>query len=223
MAQINGVKHIIFDWDGVIADSFEHQHKFFKAACKKFGKTYNIKTIDELREYYKEPFRLMYEDWGFDLDNKEELDALTGYFRKFNDSNHVKLFPNMPSILKELHEKGFSLNIVSSNREFVVHKWMKEHHVDKYFTHVITYDRRTAHREKPAPDLILLCIEKLGARKEECAYIGDQRFDIQAARHAGIRSIAVTWGYGHVTKLIAENPDHTVNKPEELLELFMHP
>ncbi len=52
-------------------------------------------------------------------------------------------------------------------------------------------------------------------------YIGDSPFDIQAAKAAGVFSVAVAWGGIHPDeRLLAEEPDAFVRTPEELLDVL---
>ena len=53
---------------------------------------------------------------------------------------------------------------------------------------------------KPHPAPLLLAAEQLKLAPASCIYVGDDLRDIQAARAAGMRPIAVEWGYHH--------PDH---------------
>jgi len=50
-------------------------------------------------------------------------------------------------------------------------------------------------RHKPAPDLALLAVERLGLRPEEAVVIGDAPADIDMAQAAGMRAIQVSWGF----------------------------
>ena len=50
-------------------------------------------------------------------------------------------------------------------------------------------------------------------------YVGDEVRDIEAAKKAGIRIAAVTWGYNSKKALEAYKPDYLVTKPEELLQI----
>src|SRR6266850_1493669 len=55
-------------------------------------------------------------------------------------------------------------------------------------------------RHKPAPDLALLAVERLGVRPDEAVVVGDAPADIDMARAAGMRAVQVTWGFSK-TKL----------------------
>ena len=59
-----------------------------------------------------------------------------------------------------------------------------------------------------------------GETPEEAAYIGDSPADIQAAKAAGVCSVAVTWGVFDEATLSAEKPDKLVHTIPELLEVL---
>jgi phosphoglycolate phosphatase len=47
---------------------------------------------------------------------------------------------------------------------------------------------------KPAPDMALEAMRRLGVAASDCLVVGDARLDIDMARAAGMRSVAVTFG-----------------------------
>jgi HAD superfamily hydrolase (TIGR01509 family) len=49
-------------------------------------------------------------------------------------------------------------------------------------------------RSKPAPDLFAAAVKRAGVRPEEALVIGDTVWDIEAARAAGVRAVAVLTG-----------------------------
>jgi len=73
-----------------------------------------------------------------------------------------------------------------------------------------------APNQKPAPDLLLLALERLRARPEQAVYVGDSPFDMAAAKSGGLTAIGVTWGGVHDRSLLAQ-ADLVVDSPEELL------
>ena len=54
----------------------------------------------------------------------------------------------------------------------------------------------------------------------EVIYIGDETRDIVAAQKAGIRCVAVTWGFNSRKALEAHRPDYLIHSPQELFRLF---
>jgi len=73
---------------------------------------------------------------------------------------------------------------------------------------------------KPHPAPLLLAAQPLDLPAAECLYVGDDQRDIQAARAAGMRCVAVEYGY-HGTENpgpAAWNADAIISHPCELLE-----
>jgi 2-phosphoglycolate phosphatase len=84
----------------------------------------------------------------------------------------------------------------------------------RYFDHVQGTD---GFPSKPAPDVILRSLDRLGVRPENCLLVGDAAPDMEAGRRAGVRTCAVTWGYGDREAMRAHQPDFWVSSPAELL------
>ena len=49
--------------------------------------------------------------------------------------------------------------------------------------------------------------------------IGDTKFDIAGAKHFGLKSLAVTYGYGTEKELLEREPDFVANSPKEILQI----
>lgn len=84
----------------------------------------------------------------------------------------------------------------------------------QYFDHVQGTDGFPA---KPAPDVVLTALAALGARPEECLFVGDSPADMQAGRRAGVRTCAVRYGYGQTDELARWMPDYWVSDLRELV------
>ena len=84
----------------------------------------------------------------------------------------------------------------------------------QHFDHVQGTDGFPA---KPEPDVLLKSLEALGARTADCLFVGDSSADMEAGRRAGIRTCAVTWGYGDREELARWTPDFWIDAPHQLL------
>jgi phosphoglycolate phosphatase len=69
---------------------------------------------------------------------------------------------------------------------------------------------------KPAPDVIFTALKALDARPEDCLFVGDSAADMEAGRRAGVKTCAVTYGYGKREDLAAFTPDYWVGDLREL-------
>lgn len=74
---------------------------------------------------------------------------------------------------------------------------------------------------KPEPGMLLHIMEQVGAPKERTVLVGDSTNDINGGHNAGIRVCAVGYGMGNREKMAACKPDWFIERPEDLMELFL--
>ena len=65
--------------------------------------------------------------------------------------------------------------------------------------------------------MILKSLETLGASPQDCLMIGDSAADMEAGRRAGVKTCAVTYGYGRRDEMAKHQPDYWVDDLRELL------
>jgi len=103
----------------------------------------------------------------------------------------TRLFPGMEELIAQLKKRGVAWGIVTNKARRFTERIVEELSLDPG---CVVCGDSTPHL-KPHPAPLLLAAEQLKLAPENCFYLGDDLRDIQAARAAGMRSIAVTWGY----------------------------
>ncbi len=83
-----------------------------------------------------------------------------------------------------------------------------------FFHHVQGTDGFPA---KPHPDVVFKALEGLAATPDGCLFVGDSAADMEAAKRAGVRSCAVTYGYGKREDLARWQPDYWIDDLSDLL------
>jgi pyrophosphatase PpaX len=149
----------------------------------------------------------------------ERVDELVSVYRAHNEPLHDELeaCAGMEDVLLRLHERGHRLGVVTAKRRSTVELAFARVPIAHLFETVVGGDETQKH--KPDPEPLLLAAERMNARPDETAYVGDSPFDIRAAKAAGMYAIAVTWGRIHDReRLEREEPDAIVDSAEELLE-----
>ena len=63
-------------------------------------------------------------------------------------------------------------------------------------------------KKKPAKDMVMSALDKLGSTQEKSIYVGDSEVDSQTAVNSGLDCILVSWGFR--TKDILENTDRPI-------------
>jgi pyrophosphatase PpaX len=148
----------------------------------------------------------------------DRVDELVTVYRAHNEPLHDTLVccAGMDDVLVRLKDEGRRLGIVTAKRRATVELAFATVPLGHLFETVVGGDETTRH--KPDPDPLLLALERLGARPDDTAYVGDAPFDVRAAKAAGVHAVAVTWGGIHPReRLEREEPDAIVNTAEELL------
>jgi pyrophosphatase PpaX len=75
---------------------------------------------------------------------------------------------------------------------------------------------------KPHPEPLLRALELLGGvPKERAAYVGDSPFDVEAAKAAGLSSVAVSWGAFSEGRLREAEPDHLVTDIRSAVDVLL--
>jgi pyrophosphatase PpaX len=148
----------------------------------------------------------------------DRVEELVTVYRAHNEPLHDTLVccAGMEDVLVRLRDEGRRLGIVTAKRRATVELAFAAVPLGHLFDAVVGGDETTRH--KPDPDPLLLALERLDARPDDTAYVGDAPFDVRAARAAGVHSVAVTWGGIHPReRLEREEPDAIVDTAEELL------
>jgi len=148
----------------------------------------------------------------------EHVDELVRVYRAHNEPLHDELEAclGMEDVLVRLKEEGRRLGVVTAKYRPTVELAFARVPLGHLFKTVVGGDETERH--KPDPEPLLLAAERLGADPAETAYVGDSPFDVGAAKAAGMRAVAVTWGRIHDrARLEAAEPDAVVDTAEELL------
>lgn len=144
----------------------------------------------------------------------EEIEPLIEQYRKLYPArNHANTvcYPGIAEVLQRLPGKKSTATTKGTPTTRIV---LQKFDLLPYFDHVQGTDGFPA---KPHPDVIFHALKGLGASKEECLFVGDSAADMEAAKRAGVKSCAVTYGYGKREDLAQWSPDYWVNDLQELL------
>jgi phosphoglycolate phosphatase len=193
--------NIFWDWDGTIFDSMGV-----------FLRIYNSFTYKDLSpEQFREKL-----DRGWMEDVMRELEKKKAFSNILVETLKVmmkdtRLFKGVPEVVKEIS----SNYIVSSSLRPLILEKLIGHGMVENFKDIITADVADTPFKK---DLIKYAIEKTGVEPGNTIYVGDMVEDIEGAKYAGIKSIAVTWGFNSRKQLEEAGPDVIAETPAELFE-----
>lgn len=128
--------------------------------------------------------------------------------------NEVELVPDMGAVLREL-ALSHKLYILSSNSAANIRSALERFKLDAYIVAI--------HGSANPLNKVSALRQLMNAQHIDPAsswYVGDQAGDVHAAHRAGLRAVAVSWGFSNLHVLEAARPDLLVFTPEELLQHF---
>lgn len=123
-------------------------------------------------------------------------------------------FPGTAGLLQALPAAGVRIGVATSKRRVSAENTLRASGLDDLIEVTVAMEDTAAH--KPCPEPLLLALERLDAKPEQAAYVGDAVVDVQAAQAAGMTAIAVTWGAAPRHLLEAAAPDALVDSIAEL-------
>lgn len=201
----------IFDFDGTIADSLELVLCEYNRIAPRFRiKPINREDLPRLR-MMKGSAALKEHGvsfWKLPL----LVSAVRSAMHKHMDG--LKPCEGMAEALRALAESGCRCSVLSTNSSENIERFLERHELT-LFEHVAGGSSMFG---KARALSRLIAREKLDAR--QVYYVGDEVRDIDAAAAAGVRSIAVGWGYADRSALAAHSPTHIADRPDDLLRLL---
>jgi phosphoglycolate phosphatase len=202
---------ILFDFDGVLADTLADMLRFAQEVCDELGVSHRVVQTD-LSELEVMSFATFGRACGMPEELVDEfVRRCTGKFAR--KPAPPAIFNGLADVLRTLAEKHV-LGVVSGNIESNVRAFLKEHGLEGCFRAVYGVDLPGSKAEK-----IWLAKSQFAAEAGPVFMVGDSLSDIQAARAAGVKSIAVGWGHQSLAKLVGAGPDAVVRSPDELIEI----
>ncbi len=204
-------KLLIFDFDGTIADTLDAGVMILNKLAVEFGfRPLHPKDLERVRDMRT---RQLMKFLGIPARKMSRI-ARRGSEELYACIHSIQPLPGMPEALRELQTLGFALGIITSNTEVNVQIFLRSHGLD-LFDFV-----RCSSKLLGKARMIRSVIRRQHVRAADILFVGDETRDIEAAKKAGIRIAAVTWGYNSRRSLEAMKPDFVFESPKELVAML---
>ena len=203
---------ILLDFDGVLADTLDDLIQFGQEACNELGVSH-IATPNDL-----DVLEIMsFATYGRQLEVPESL--VDEFVRRCLEKIAGKksppsIFNGLGEVIQELSSSNV-IGIVTSNSSEIVTAFLIRHHLVDVIRVIYGVDSPGSKAEK-----ISLAQNQFAAEGEAVFMVGDAASDIRAAKEAGVKSIAVSWGHQSAETLIGAAADYLVHSPRELMKVI---
>jgi len=177
------LRAVLFDLDGVVADSHPVHEVAWKAVFAEAGLDAEKLDLDYL--YAGHPRREIMTHYLGKLDEErfEHLSQRKDYFYE-QAAERLSTKPGIPGVLTQLRAAGIACALATSAARDRTFETLERLHLDKAFGAVVVgSDVEIA---KPAPDIFLLAAQKLNVPVGNCVVVEDSVAGVQAAARAGM-------------------------------------
>ncbi len=181
---------VLWDMDGVIADTAEYHYRAWQGVFGERGVSFNRE--DFMRHFGQRHDTIIRFALGNNL-TPEEFNAITevkqANYRRMVADNIIPL-PGAIDLLKSLKKHGIKSAIASSAVPKNIEVIINGLGIESYFQAIAC---GTEVKEgKPSPLIFLRAAEKLKVKPDSCVVIEDAIAGVAAARRAGMKCVAVT-------------------------------
>ncbi|MBQ8683145.1 MAG: HAD-IA family hydrolase [Clostridia bacterium] len=213
-------KAVIFDMDGTILDTLGDLVSSVNYALTQHG--YPSRTVKEIRSFLGNgPANLIWRSCPAGTSQQTAAQVLTDTYLPYYAAHcrdTTAPYPGIQALLDTLRQAGIRMAVVSNKQECDVEALRQQFFADTVSLAVGDVAGRPL---KPAPDGVLLAMERLGVTPEETWFVGDSEVDVLTARNAGLRCIAVTWGFRDAPELVAAGADILADTPQQAAEYIL--
>src|SRR3989344_1064833 len=205
------VKAIIFDVDGVLADSIDAVTKFNQDILEAIG--YPIPTQEQVRAVFHVPRPEVLRALMGSASDEEISRALSVADTVLYPHHLMKTDGTVRKVVTEL-SLMYPLGVATSKYRKTTEAYLEHADLRRFFSVVVTFEDTTMH--KPHPEPLMFAASKLGFAPHECVYIGDSNSDIAAARACAMKVI----GYSDTATAHADSHANTFTDIQRLIALL---
>lgn len=204
---VAAIRAVVFDWDGTLLDSYHADATAYQEMFQKLGIAWGIA---ELEKHYSPNWHRVYRAAGIPRKRWAEADRLW-------QAAYAHLRPSLMAgtrrVLRQL-AGDYALGLVTSGNRTRVRGQLRKFGFTQIFRAAVFAE--DAQKRKPHPAALKLALARMRMKPQECVYVGDSPEDMEMARRAGVRAIAVLGPFPNHLRLRAANADALLESLEEL-------
>ena len=204
------IKHIIWDFDGTLFDSYPGMVNAFLRALKKYEIEAEYDEVLKLFlnsektavQYYQNQF-LLGEEWTeVYQDEKSHIDL-----------SNMLPFPYAKEVCQRIKEAG-RYNYILTHRGSTTYDILRKNGMVELFTEIVTKDNQFA--RKPDPEAIYYLLDKYQIHPKEAMIVGDREIEILLGQKAKVK----TCFYESGNREPELQADYRVKSLEEVLTIL---
>src|ERR687890_446170 len=191
-------RFVVLDVDGTLMDT---NYLHTEAWARAFEETGYRVPREKVHKQVGKGAELLIHEFVDDDDAVEEIQNLhSEFYEGFQKFGHP--LPGAKELISSLKERGYEVWFVTSAKDEELEHHMQELEAEDRIEGVV--NSSAVENPKPAPDIFEEALRRAGASADETVAVGDAVWDVEAAREAGIRTVAVLSGRAYHTQDLEE-------------------
>jgi HAD superfamily hydrolase (TIGR01509 family) len=200
---------VLFDWDGTLIDSYSADSSAYLAMFREMGIPWGL---EELARHYSPNWYRVYRAAKLPRARWDDADRA---WRAQYARHSPRLIAGVRQVLARLG-RTHHLGLVTSGDRDRVTRQLRAFRLTRVFgARVCSGDTP---EKKPHPAPLRLALQQLCLKPSACVYVGDSPEDLEMAKRAGVRAIAVLGPFPTEKRLRAARPDFLLESIRELPE-----
>lgn len=206
---------LIFDLDGTISDPFVGISRSINHALESLS--YDAVDPERIRPMIGPPLTEIFEHFLGALAQDDMQDLVDKYRERYATVGYAEnqIYADIPDIISQLSASGYQMGICTSKRADYAARIVDMFGLSSHFTFIDGGDVGVEKRQQ------IQSMVASGLFAGTAIMIGDRAVDVIAGKLNGVASAGVLWGFGERPELEAAAPDHLLESPGELLNLFL--
>ena len=180
-------KTIIFDFDGVIADSAPLYCERYKNTAQRYNKHFAVQNLEDFKNWYDSAWENNYKNLGF---TEEEIRDAMKNVRKPADYSEIPIFSGVAEVLKKLNEK-YTLTIASCTSFAKIQSKLKQEGLSDLFVFISGGENHGSDKQ----EIIAKVLKELNISPDNAIMIGDTEMDYISAMKNNLKSVSVSYGW----------------------------
>jgi phosphoglycolate phosphatase len=206
-------KLLVFDWDGTLMDSKDQIVSCVESAIQELE--LESRTHDAIKDIIGLGLRESVSTLFPGASDTFVSRFVECYRRRWFATESGKLFPGAKETLQLLHNEGFLLGIATGKGRRGLDRVLVETGLKSVFHATRCADETCS---KPQPHMLLEIMGELNVTADETVMIGDTEYDMEMARRAGVKAVAVSYGVHEWQRLQRYDPILMLDQISEITD-----
>lgn len=154
-----------------------------------------------------------------EVEAEQALELFNGFYEAGHELTVV--YPGVRDTLKWLNKHGVEMALITNKPERFVAPLLDQMKIGRYFKWIIGGD--TLPQKKPDPAALFFVMKMANIPASQSLFVGDSRSDVLAAKAAGVKCVALSYGYNHGRPIAEELPALVIDDLRKLIPGCLDP